>query len=163
MSKYEFDSEGNVLHHWLLGEPDTWDVFGNPPSEWLFDPVFKQWYDTEWYPANYPQSRRQARHRYFITFTLAPDKGVTVEEFTNRLRFELARKYVLSFRGCIENRDSNIHAHVMLDTDVHLKKTKQFSTWTKKYGFVDLKKINYDNGIEQYFTGDVFTEISEIN
>ncbi len=43
----------------------------------------------------------------------------------------------------------NIHAHVLLHSNAYIKRQK-FKTYMGQYGYIDFKKIRYDNGILEY-------------
>lgn len=122
------------------------------PVEW------SHWFKNEWLPKNTPHSN----HKYFITFTY--NGNGTIEDWKKRIRFELSRKFVMSFKLCIEHEDTNIHAHVILESNKYLRKERHFATFIKQYGYVDLKKVQYDNGLEQYISkeGEIIESLEKI-
>lgn len=105
--------------------------------------------------------KNKNNHTYFITFTKAKD--VSDDTFIKRLKFELKRKFVKSFKCVIEHKDSNIHAHVLLDSNKHLKKDT-FKTYIKSVGLIDLKNAKFDNGITEYMEKEnkIFENVQDI-
>lgn len=93
---------------------------------------------------------------YFITFTTQNE--VDVDKWKKRLAFEMSRKFVESFQLVIEHEDANIHAHVLLHANGYIKRDK-FKTYIKSFGYIDFKKVKFDNGIFEYITKEANAEI----
>lgn len=115
---------------------------------------------------SYQRKRLTEEHKYFVTFTVDPKKGVTEDLWVTRLATEMRRKFVKSFQLVIENRETNMHAHASVITNKHLKRA-DFHTYEKFFGHVDLRKVENDRGVDEYLgisMGVVpFTSPDEIN
>lgn len=103
--------------------------------------------------------KENTENKYFITFTW--NNSVLKSLWLSRVKFELSRKYVKSFKAVIEHADSNIHCHALLVTDQSLAK-RHFSTFVKKCGFVDIKHVTSDNGIDQYGDKPMVSSLQEL-
>lgn len=91
-----------------------------------------------------------ARYKYLITFTRDPNKQI-VAKWIERVRFELGRKFIQSFKATMEHVDTNIHIHALIESNKYLKKD-DFKCFINNYGNIDLKKVVSNNGIEQYLS-----------
>lgn len=93
------------------------------------------------------EHKQNAKHEYFLTFTTKQD--VDKKKWLKRLKFELSRKYVVDFKLCFEHKDTNVHAHVKVKSTKHLKK-QMFKTYETAFGWIDIRLIKHDNGIDEY-------------
>lgn len=98
---------------------------------------------------------RHARYTYLITFTKRPE--VSSDYWFSRLVKQLERKFVISFKASLEHVNSNLHAHVVVQSTQFLKK-QHFSSFP---GHVDIKKIIKDNGVYSYISKEnkIFDDI----
>jgi len=110
--------------------------------------------------------RENTDYGYFITYTLDPQKARTHEQWIARLKIEMSRKFVRSFKMVIENRDTNKHAHAYVRTNTLVKKGSDFHTYNKYFGMVDVRKVENDNGVDDYLGvsvgAEVFTDVEQI-
>lgn len=105
---------------------------------------------------------KTADNYYFITFTKKPD--IELNKWYSRLRYEIGRKIMGQLiKGCIENHETNIHCHIYVKATQKIQK-RDFSTYEKAFGYIDLKKVNINNGIEEYIDkqGKTFHSIGEL-
>lgn len=89
------------------------------------------------------------KFEYFITFTRNPD-FCTKAAFKRRVEDEMVRKHVLKYMYAFEHEDSNLHAHAKMLCKDYIKKSRDFKTFQKGYGNIDIKTIHKDNGIRKY-------------
>lgn len=88
---------------------------------------------------------------YFITFTYNPSCKYSKEEFKKAVEKQLKRGIFSSYKHVFEHEDSNIHAHALVHSKHRLNKDN-FKSHARKYGYVDIKSVKEDNGIEEYLT-----------
>lgn len=100
----------------------------------------------EWYRQR--MANQPPRHTYLVTFTKAAD--VDIDKWKQRLKFEMSRKFVTSFSLVIEHEDGNIHAHAKIKSTKYIKKSREYRSYIKAYGFVDVKNVKFDNGVDEY-------------
>lgn len=85
--------------------------------------------------------------KYLITYTTKPP--VLLKRWAQRIIFEMSRKFVDGFSIVIEKLHSNAHAHALVQTHRNLQK-RDFETYTRKFGFIDLRFVEHDNGVDAY-------------
>lgn len=93
---------------------------------------------------------------YLLTFTRNP-KIISKCEWVDKVIVALRYKWVKALNACLEHPDSNIHVHARIETDRYIKKQSDLRTFLKKCGNVDVRLVKTDNGIPDYFTGEIFT------
>lgn len=96
-------------------------------------------------------------HMYLVTFTLNERKA-NREELRRRVIYEMKRSYIIDYMYVYEEGENeNFHCHARIKTNQYIKPSKHFSTYIKKIGNVDCKKVRNDNGIAEYFAhGQIF-------
>lgn len=104
----------------------------------------------------------QPQKIYFITFTKRDE--VDVKKWKSRMVFELQRKFVKKFEAVVEHETTNIHVHAKIYSDSTIKKSREYKTYTRHFGFVDIQYVKKDNGILEYLKkeGKVTTRTDDL-
>lgn len=116
----------------------------------------------QWLEEEKTKRKIDAKHTYFITFTTKD--GVDKQKWIKRIKYEMSRKYIVSFQLCVEHKDTNTHIHAKIKSTKHLKK-QHFKTYETAFGWVDIRLVKHDNGIDAYMekeAEDFATELEEI-
>lgn len=87
--------------------------------------------------------------RFIITFTKRPD--VRFEFFKNQVIRQLARKVFNSGKYAFEHVATNAHCHAYVESPFNLCKS-HFAHIEKVCGFVDIKRVGWNNGVEEYIS-----------
>lgn len=90
--------------------------------------------------------------KYLITFTKAKDTELS--QWRDRVEFELTRSHIVKvLNKAYEHMDKNPHCHTYVECKTKVDKN-DYKTFIKKFGFVDIKLVKKDNGINQYFKNE---------
>lgn len=90
--------------------------------------------------------------KYLITFTKAKDTELS--QWRDRVEFELTRSHIVKvLNKAYEHMDKNPHCHTYIECKTKVDKN-DYKTFIKKFGFVDIKLVKKDNGINQYFKNE---------
>lgn len=137
-------------------------MFSNPP------PTQKELDQIAMDPIGYWKRKKRANshpdgYRYFITFSPDPKKLEKhgLEAWKACLRKQLDKTCITSFKAAYEHKETNIHLHAIVNANRQLVK-RNFKVHMTKFGFVDLKSVRYDNGMEEYITKETDILIENI-
>lgn len=84
---------------------------------------------------------------YFVTFTKRQD--IDNASWVDALKKFVQRKSIITWVGCIEHINTNIHAHFRVEYDGYLYK-RYFTSYIRKFGHIKIDLVFKDNGIEDY-------------
>lgn len=94
--------------------------------------------------------------RFFLTFTLKPElPGLQshseqwISAFRRAVIKQLQRQIITSGSYVFEHVDLNCHCHAYVTSNYNITR-KHFESVTKKFGYVDLRRVTHDNGVEEY-------------
>lgn len=112
---------------------------------------FKLWYESEQLPKDLEifKARKRTNYFYFLTFTW--NNSVDKTLFKQAVEKQLTRSIILTGRYSFEHEDTNIHCHAYVQTNHRLSKAN-FASHSRKYGFVDIKRVTKDNGVNSYMS-----------
>lgn len=121
-------------------------------SQWDAIPTFDQWLGGQAFGSiNIPSQVRLTR--YLITFTKKPE--VDMSKWKARVEMELERSHITQvINKAFEHMESNPHCHAYVEVKRKIDKLKDYPTFIKKFGFVDIRLIKKDNGVSQYFLNE---------
>lgn len=91
----------------------------------------------------------QKTRSYLVTFTHDPVK-CTKEQWRAGLAKQLTRATLPKGQWAIEHPDTNIHCHVFVPNTTKTICHTNFNSFKSKYGNVDVRTVNQDNGVEAY-------------
>lgn len=103
----------------------------------------------EWLEMNKHSRKKYEGYKYLVTFTRNENGRYTKKEWLDRVCKELRRKAFSLAVGELEHIDTNIHCHAVIETGKAVHKSL-FKVFIRDYGFVDLRRINIDNGVQTY-------------
>lgn len=115
---------------------------------------------------NYKQlhgiTKQYKSRKYLITFTYNPNSGYTKESFKQAVIKQLNRKTIEEAHYAFEHEETNIHCHALV-TSTHPLSKANFHSHSRKYGNIDLKSVQNDNGIIDYISKEtsIFSIIKE--
>lgn len=90
---------------------------------------------------------------YLLTFTRNPNSKYQKSEWFKRILKELGRQSFSQVKANLEHIDTNIHCHSIVSSNKPISKTL-FKVFQRDYGFVDLRRIVVDNGVDAYIVKD---------
>lgn len=93
-------------------------------------------------------------YSYLVTFTKNPNSRYDSEKWLHRVIKELKRKPFKNVQCTIEHITTNIHCHAVIDVNKAIAKSL-FSVFIRDYGFVDVRRVNHDNGVAEYISKDL--------
>lgn len=105
----------------------------------------------EWYKRSIKARKRFDGTKYLLTFTRNPNSKYTFDDWIHRIQLELSKNFIVDHSCCLENLDTNVHVHSIIEVNKPIAKN-QFKVFQRDYGYVDLRRVNVDNGVEQYIT-----------
>lgn len=91
---------------------------------------------------------------YLVTFTRNPNSRYTQPEWFQKVMKELSKKFTLHAKAELEHITTNIHCHAVIECTKAISKT-QYSVFNRDYGYVDLRRVKVDNGIDNYICKDL--------
>lgn len=91
---------------------------------------------------------------YLMTFTRNPNSRYSKESWLERVKKELSKNFIEEFAAALEHKDTNIHCHACVKTTKLITK-REFKVFIRDYGFVDLRRVNDDNGVVPYISKDL--------
>lgn len=98
--------------------------------------------------------------KYLITFTW--NNSVCKDKWKKKVSQQLKRKNVKQIYGIgLEHPDSNIHVHAYIEATGNLRK-RDYQPFEKSYGYVDVKHIKIDNGVEEYISKENLIELEAL-
>ena len=130
----------------------------NPTKDWVCYPtVYKEhnWLcdicavSTVWdrHLRSKSSSTSKSSRKYLLTFTKKPE--VPTQIWANRIISQLDRSNIHNFiSGALEHITTNIHCHAYVESPRISK--DDYRAFSRNYGFVDVRQIKVDNGIEDY-------------
>lgn len=88
---------------------------------------------------------------YFVTWSRMP--SVPLDQWQKAVTRELHKKWIVSFKAVCEHMNTNIHVHALCHS--HYKKShRDFKLFARKFGYVDIKQVQVDHGIDDYISKD---------
>lgn len=102
-----------------------------------------------WLERKKKERRRFNGTKYLITFTRNPNSRFSLEEWLKRIKKEVLRKCFSEQYCSLEHPESNIHIHAIVSSNKPISKSL-FYVFNDRYGFVDVRRINVDNGVLDY-------------
>jgi len=91
---------------------------------------------------------------YLVTFTRNPNSRYSIPEMLNRVAKELERSSIVEHFCMPEHMDSNIHVHAAIRFTTPHQKERTFKVYMRDYGYVDMRRINVNNGVADYLLKD---------
>lgn len=101
--------------------------------------------------------------RYLVTFTRNPNSRFSLEQWLVRIRKECMKSFIIKAACALEHPESNIHVHVCMETSKAISnksQTSPFKVFSRDYGFVDVRRIVVDNGVEDYISKEYGSSVS---
>lgn len=100
------------------------------------------------------RSKYQGEYWYLITFTRNPNSKYDKKKWLSRIvDKELSRSCILQSESVLEHLDTNVHCHSYCQLSKPIAKSL-FSVFSRDYGYVDVRRIKVNNGVEDYITKD---------
>lgn len=134
------------------------EEFGMPGSAeakaWIkeyADDYYAKYIDTLLNPKAPPKVHKPVR--YFLTFTVDPEKGIDFPRFQWWCRKEAEKKIFLSVELAYEHVEKNMHCHmdVVCKKPISFGPKGNFASYEKNVGFIKSRgPIKQDNGIQTY-------------
>jgi len=108
-------------------------------------------------------SSSSSQPTYLLTFTRNPNSRYSLDSWLDRVVTELCRKPFTDVRCSLEHVSTNIHCHALItyNSKGRLGKDK-FTVFARDYGFVDLRRVNSDNGVIEYISKDLPPDIEPV-
>lgn len=103
-------------------------------------------------PMKWLRSQKLTKYKdttYLLTFTRNPNSRYDPTQWLRRIDKELGKSFITESLSTLEHIDTNIHCHTVIQTTHPITKTR-FAVFNRDYGYVDLKRINTDNGVQAY-------------
>lgn len=93
--------------------------------------------------------KRGVSNRYLITFT--SNNSVGLDLWKQAVEAQLSRKIFAGGKYAYEHEETNVHCHAFVNATHTLNKSN-FKMFERKYGYIDLKHVHNDNGIDDYIS-----------
>ena len=87
--------------------------------------------------------------KFFITFTKRPD--VRFEFFKLKVVDQLKREVFMRGKYAFEHVSTNAHCHAYVESPYNLCRGT-FKSMEKHCGFVDVRRVGVDNGVDEYIS-----------
>lgn len=108
----------------------------------------------EWLDLNLKSKQKYSNYSYLVTFTRNPNSRYDREQWLYRVDKEMNRKSFSEVNAVLEHIEENIHAHVIVQSNKPFTKNL-FKVFNRDYGYVDVRRINTDNGVRSYIEKDM--------
>lgn len=87
------------------------------------------------------------KNKYFITFT--HNNNTPKDDFKKAVEKQLERKIFTHVEYAFEHEETNIHCHAIVESKFTLN-SLNFKSHSTKHGYVQIKIIKHDNGLQDY-------------
>lgn len=118
-------------------------------------------------PTLWLELKKKARKRfnslsYLVTFTRNPNSRYNKKEWLRRVVQELRKAYITDVACSLEHIETNIHCHAVVSTNKAVAKSA-YKVFNRDYGYVDLRRINVDNGVVNYIEKDLAKDLTSFS
>jgi len=102
-----------------------------------------------WFARQKKSRHHYEGYKYLLTFTRNPNSRYSIQEWLKRIKKEIIRRSFSEQHCSLEHPDTNIHIHAVVNSNKPIAKSL-FKVFSRDYGYVDVRRINIDNGVLDY-------------